>query len=67
MKLHFFLHVYFRYFKIYVLLIETPFDLIHHHHHHHQLYNCVRVLDCLTSRLLARLILSFVTMIIFTV
>jgi hypothetical protein len=36
-------------------------------HHHHQLYNSVRVLASLKSRLLARLLLGSVTMIIFTV
>jgi hypothetical protein len=37
------------------------------HHHHHRLYNSVRVLGSLNSHLQARLLLGFVTMIIFTV
>jgi hypothetical protein len=37
------------------------------HHHHHCLYNSVRVLVSLKSRPLARLLLGFVSMIIFTV
>jgi hypothetical protein len=35
-----------------------------HHRHHHRLYNYVGVLVSLRSRLLARLLLGFVTMII---
>jgi hypothetical protein len=46
--------------------IPAPQEMSHHHHHH-RLYNSVRVLASLKSRLWARLLLGFVTMIIFTV
>jgi hypothetical protein len=45
----------------------TLYIRFHHHHHHQRLYNSVRVLASLKSRLLARLLLGFVTMIMFMV
>jgi hypothetical protein len=42
-------------------------SLLGHHHHHHRLYNSVSVLVSLKSLLQPRLLLSYVTMIIFPV